>query len=156
MLIQSLLITLVASLATGGVLVNVQERDPRDLVSNPHVLIGIAPLAFQSGMSISTSRMLGFGDELPITVLTSTYAALAGDPQLFKSWKSPKSVFRNRRAIAIVMVAAGALIAAAVEKKSIGMVATLWMAAGIKAVLTLAVASLFPQKKENEIASSAV
>lgn len=123
------------------------DEDPHALLADARILIGIAPLAFQSGMTIATSRMIGFGNEIPVTVYTSTYAALAGDPELFKLWPPSANKSRNRRIVAVICVFAGALIATWIEVKSIGMTAVLWMAAGIKLLLAVTVAILFPQKE---------
>ena len=119
------------------------------LLKDPRVLIGIAPLSLQSGMTIATSRMIGFGNEIPVVVYTSTYAALAGDKNLFKLWPPSANKPRNRRIVAVVCVFVGAIIATWVEIKSVGMVAVLWMAAGIKFVLA-AVVALILQTDTNE------
>ena len=138
-----MLIVLAASLATGGVTISDQDGSSAWVLHNPRMLISIAPLAFQSGMTIATSRLLGFGNEIPVTVYTSTYAALAADPKLFQL-RGNKS--RDRRVAAVICVFAGALVATWVEKRSAGILVTFWMSAGIKLVLTATIAFAFPRK----------
>lgn len=110
------------------------------------MLIGLAPLAFQSGATIATSRLLGFGQEIPVVVYTSTYAALAGDLKLFQIHDNKP---RNIRLAAVVCVFAGALCAGWIERKSSGMVTCLWIGASIKIVLAVAVA-VFMRPKDNQ------
>nr|XP_023907891.1 uncharacterized protein LOC112019605 [Quercus suber] len=144
MLCQSMLITLSAALATSSILVSDQDHDVAEVLHNPRILIAIAPLAFQSGATIATSRLLGFGNEIPVTVYTSTYAALAADPKLFDLHGNAP---RNRRVAAVVCVFAGAFVATWVEKKGAGTLVTLWASAGIKLVLSSIVAFVFPQRE---------
>ena len=143
-LLQGLLIVLAAALATGGVLVS--ERDANDdehysVLQNVDILIGLAPLAWQSGATIATSRLLSYGNEIPVVVLTSTYAALTGDPKLFEVHGNPP---RNRRIAAIICVFVGAICATWIQKNSVGMIACLWIGAGIKLLIALGVAVLMP------------
>lgn len=128
-------------------MVTEQDEPLEELLKDPRVLIGIAPLSFQSGMTIATSRMIGFGNEIPVVVYTSTYAALAGDANLFKLWPPSANKPRNRRIVAVLCVFAGAIVATWIEVASIGMMATLWMGMGTKLVLACSVALLLPQKE---------
>lgn len=149
-LTQACLITVAAALATAHVLVT--DGDSNDNVAavleDARILIAIGPLAFQSGATIATSRLLGFGNEIPVTVYTSTYAALAADPKLFVLPGRNKP--RDRRVLAVISIFSGALIAAWLERRSVGPIATFWMAAGIKFILAAAVALLFPRLKPAE------
>ncbi|KAL9065069.1 MAG: hypothetical protein Q9157_007606 [Trypethelium eluteriae] len=142
-LVQAALIVLAASLATGAVTISDNDGSSEWVLHNPRMLISIGPLAFQSGMTIATSRLLGFGTEIPVTVYTSTYAALAADPKLFHLRGNKP---RDRRIAAIICVFAGAFVATWAEKRSAGIIVTFWMSAGIKLILVAAIASVFPRK----------
>ena len=134
-LLQGLLIALGAILTTTSIIATEQGNSMEErfeVFADPAMLIGFAPLAFQSGATIASSRVLGFGGEIPVTVLTSTYAALASDPNLFKL-KGNKP--RNRRVGAVLCLFLGAICATWIQVKSIGMTACLWFGAGIKLVI---------------------
>jgi len=92
-------------------------------------------LSFQAGMQSVTARQLGL-NEIPTTVLTSLLCDLGNDEKLFvglnDNWK------RNRRIAAFVSLLVGAIIGGWLSRTSGGMPAALWMAAGVKACLTLA------------------
>ena len=103
-------------------------------------------MAFQSGATIATSRLLGFGNEIPVTVYTSTYAALAADPKLFHLRGNRP---RDRRVAAVICVFAGAFAATWAERKSEGILVTFWISAGIKIILAGIVAFAFPKKQES-------
>jgi uncharacterized membrane protein YoaK (UPF0700 family) len=147
MLLQAILCTVAAALATGHVLISDSEfgGNAAAVLRDPRILIPIGPLAFQSGATITTSRLIGFGNEIPVTVYTSTYAALAGDPNLFAL--PTKNKPRDRRVLAVISIFCGAFISTWLERKSIGPIATFWMAAGIKFCLAASVAMLFPRAK---------
>ena len=149
-LLQCLLITLAAGLTTGTIMLTDEKDDAQALFTNARIMIGIAPLAIQSGMTIATSRIIGLGNEIPVVVYTSTYAALAGDPNLFKLWPPSANKPRNRRIVAVICVFGGALVATWLEARSIGMIAVLWMSAGIKLVLALMVAIVIPRQEERK------
>lgn len=136
-LIQALLIGVAAVLATVSILITDQDEDTSSVLHDARILIAIAPLAFQSGATIATSRLLGLGNEIPATVYTSTYAALAADPKLFNLHGNMP---RTRRIAAVLCIFAGAFIATWLEKKGIGMTATFWMSAGIKLVIATTIA----------------
>jgi hypothetical protein len=143
---QACLITVAAALATAGILAldGPSYSDSAAVLQSPHILIGIGPLAFQSGATIAASRLLGFGNEIPVTVYTSTYAALAGDPNLFAL--PTKNKPRDRRVIAVICIFSGALIGTWLEARSVGAIATFWMSAGIKFIIAAAVATIFKAK----------
>ena len=112
------------------------------MYNDPHIIGAIPLLAFQSGATIATSRLLGYGNEIPVNVLTSTYAALATDTRLL-AWKNTP---RNRRVGACVCVLGGALCAAWIHKVGPGIVGCLWVGAGLKIVMALAVGLFMPAK----------
>lgn len=141
MLIQGLLICLCAALITAGITPTVTNGG-EDPLLRPEIMGGIAPLAFQTGMQIATSRLLGFGQEIPVNVLTSTYAALAADTKIFVWDNKP----RNRRLAAVVLFFGGALCATWILKVGPGTVLAIWLGAGIKLVTALAVGLFMPEK----------
>ncbi|CAK3783111.1 Hypothetical predicted protein [Lecanosticta acicola] len=144
--LQALLITLSAALATASIAISDRNTtNPSVILHDPRILVSVAPLAFQSGATIATSRLLGFGNEIPVTVYTSTYAALAADPKLFHLHGNTP---RNRRVAAVVCVFAGAFVATWAEKRSEGVLVTFWTSAGIKFVLAGVVAFVFPRKED--------
>ncbi|KAF2725667.1 hypothetical protein K431DRAFT_336154 [Polychaeton citri CBS 116435] len=142
-LFQAILITVAAALATSSILITDQHHGAHGVLDDARILIAIGPLAFQSGATIATSRLVGYGNEIPCCVYTSTFAALAADPKLFHLHGNAP---RNRRVAAVIAVFSGAFVATWLEKASVGAVATFWMAAGIKYALAAAVC-LLPQKQ---------
>lgn len=113
---------------------------PQDLLGgghalhNPLILTALPPLAFQSGIQIATSRILGF-NELPVNVLTSSYADFTGDPNLFR-WRNEK---RNRRLGGMLGVLVGAIVAAWMMRKGVRVGDVLWVAAALKGVVVVGV-----------------
>ena len=148
LIVQALVLILTAALTTAELIITESDEGLTALLQDPRLLNGIAPLAFHSGMTIALSRVMGMVNELPVVVYTTTYAALAGDPDLFKMWPPSANKPRNRRIIAICCIFAGAVVATWIETRSAGMVATLWLAAGIKLALAVAMAGLFPEAVE--------
>lgn len=145
-LIQGLLIVLAAAL-TSTTLVPTDNGSDEPIAGDIRIVTAFPPLAFQSGMTIATSRMLGF-NELPVNVLTSTYADLAGDPNLF-ALRNDK---RDRRVLAVLSLAGGALCAAWMMKMGPGIVGVLWLAAGLKLVVGVGVFLLAqPAEGEEEV-----
>lgn len=137
LLTQALLILLAAALVTPSGLVphNPAGRlTPSIMEATLHktqIVSLLPPLAFQSGMQIATSRLLGF-NELPVNVLTSTYCDLMGDPKLFVIRASnPK---RNRRAASVVLLLAGSIMAGWLMRSSAGLMGVFWVAGGIKLI----------------------
>lgn len=125
--IQGLLIILGAALVTGG-LVPVDDGSVTGTVlDNVRIVTAIPPLAFQSGAQIAQSRLLAF-NELPVNVLTSTYADLMGDPKLF----ARRNVKRDRRVLSVLCLVAGALCSTWIMKKGPGIEVVLWIGAGLK------------------------
>lgn len=86
-------------------------------------------------MQSVTARQLGL-NEIPTTVITSILTDLGNDGELFagplKNWK------RNRRFLAVVCILLGAIIGGWLSRTGNGMPTGIWLAAGIKACLTVA------------------
>lgn len=106
--------------------------DTSRVINNIKIVALLPPLAFQSGMQIATSRLLGF-NELPINVLTSTYCDLMGDAALF----GRKNLKRNRRVIAVVLLLAGAIASGWLLRSRAGLIGPLWLAGGVKLLVAL-------------------
>jgi hypothetical protein len=115
-----------------------------EVLSNVRIVGALPPLAFQSGAQIITSRLLAY-NELPVNVLTSTYADLMGDKDLFKLHGNVK---RNRRLAAVFWLLAGAFVAAWMMKKGPGIVGTLWLGAGIKLAVGMGVLVFMVSKED--------
>lgn len=136
LLLQALLILLAAALTTPSNLVpqNPTGKFPVEVAEatlrNTRIVSLIPPLAFQSGMQIATSRLLGF-NELPVNVLTSTYCDLMGDARLFVAHANPK---RNRRAASVLLLLAGSIVSGWLMRSSAGLMGVFWLAGGIKAL----------------------
>lgn len=144
--IQGLFIVIAAALATPEGLIPQNpggtsrgESNPPDIIENIHVVALIPALAFQSGMQIATSRLLGFS-ELPVNVLTSTYCDLMGDFKLF----ALNNVKRNRRVAAVVLLLTGAIASGWIMRSYAGLEGVLWIAAGIKMVTGIAMFIFLP------------
>ncbi|PNS19300.1 hypothetical protein CAC42_2477 [Sphaceloma murrayae] len=98
------------------------------VLENVHIVAVIPPLAFQAGMQIATSRLLGF-NELPVNVLTSTYCDIMGDKHVLKRDNEK----RNRRVASVVLLLAGAVGAGWIMRSRAGTEGALFVAAAIKA-----------------------
>jgi len=133
-LAQALLIILAAVLAVTG-LTPQDYGEMGDVLGDILIVMAVPPLAFQSGMQIAASRLLGF-NELPTCVLTSSYADIAGDAKLFTTLDNPK---RNRRIASAVLLLVGAIVAAWIMRSGVGLHVVLWIAAGLKLMLVLGV-----------------
>ena len=108
------------------------------------VFAAIPFLAFQSGAQVATSRPLGY-NEIPTTVLTTTFNDLAGDPDALK-WRNPK---RDRRVGAVVMLLLGGICGGWLSRAKTGLALVLWLGAVIK--LGLGVVWLFfRERREHE------
>ncbi|KAG6362469.1 hypothetical protein INS49_010699 [Diaporthe citri] len=97
-------------------------------------LLPVALLAFQFGGQIVTSRVLGF-NEVPTNVLTSLYCDLFSDPLIIAP--IGKNVKRNRRVVAVLLMVAGGIIGAWLQKSKAGMPAALWIGGAIKMVIAV-------------------
>lgn len=97
-------------------------------------LLPVALLAFQFGGQIVTSRVLGF-NEVPTNVLTSLYCDLFSDPLIIAP--IGRNVKRNRRVVAVLLMVAGGIIGAWLQKSKAGMPAALWIGGAIKMCITV-------------------
>lgn len=128
-------------------LIPTDSQEQNQGILNDTRIIGALPsLAFQAGSTMATSRAMGYGGEIPVNVLTSTYAALATDTRLFQKDNPP----RNRRVIAVLCLASGALCAAWLQREGPGIKAVLWFGAGIKLVIAIAVIIFLPAAEDDE------
>lgn len=141
--VQSGLIILSAALATPEGLIPQKSASAKpnsaDELTTALVVALIPPLAFQSGMQIASSRLLGY-NELPVNVLTSTYCDLAGDFNLF----ALNNVKRNRRAAAALLLLLGAICSGWLMRSAGGLKSVLWLAGGIKLMVAMAILGLAP------------
>lgn len=143
---QALCIAIAAIIASLHLIpMNNRDEGP-SILGDPRIIGALPALAFQSGATIATSRLLGYGNEIPVNVLTSTYAALATDPKLLKL----RNISRDRRVGACACVVAGALCSAWIMKKGPGFILVLWLCAAVKAAITLSVLFLFSSKGVDE------
>ncbi|KUI57841.1 hypothetical protein VP1G_05165 [Cytospora mali] len=102
--------------------------------TNDMTLAPLALLAFQFGGQIVTSRVLGF-NEVPTNVLTSLYCDLLSDPQILAPVS--KNVKRNRRVSAIILMIAGGILGAWLQRSRAGMPAALWIAGAVKMAIAV-------------------
>jgi uncharacterized membrane protein YoaK (UPF0700 family) len=101
-----------------------------------HVVVPLALLAFQSSGQAVASRVLQYNG-LPSVVLTSTYCDLFSDPKLFTVGLT-ENPERNRRAVAPILLLAGACSGGLFAKSPIGLAGALWTAVGLKACIVCA------------------
>jgi hypothetical protein len=147
--LQALLLVLSAALATPAGLIPQNpgntsrgHPEPASVVQNIRIVSLLPPLALQSGMQIATSRLMGY-NELPVNVLTSTYCDLMGDFNLL----ALNNVRRNRRAAAAVLLLIGSIASGWLMRSSGGLESVLWIAAGIKLVVSVAMFVYMPVLK---------
>lgn len=149
--VQGLFIVIAAGLASPADLI--PQNPPRtsrntlappEIVQDVRIVALIPPLAFQNGIQIATSRLLGFS-ELPVNVLTSTYCDLMGDFKLL----ALNNVKRNRRAAAVVLLLTGSIISGWMMRSSAGLMGVLWLAASIKLAVGIAMFLFLPQQHES-------
>nr|POE85129.1 hypothetical protein CFP56_68698 [Quercus suber] len=122
------------------------QLDPASVIDDILIVALIPPLAFQSGIQIASSRILGF-NELPVNVLTSTYCDLMGDFNLF----ALNNVRRNRRAAAVLLLLAGAIASGWLLRSSGGLPAVLWLSGGIKLLTAVAMFCFLPPAREKNL-----
>jgi hypothetical protein len=108
-----------------------KPEDPRAPIEWMQVL-PISLLAFQAGGQICASRILAL-DEIPTVVVTTLLCDLLVDPKLTAK-SNPR---RNRRAGAFLALFLGAMTAGGLSKTT-GMASSIWLAMGLKMVITLA------------------
>ncbi|KAK6438064.1 hypothetical protein LTR95_005738 [Oleoguttula sp. CCFEE 5521] len=151
-LAQGFLILISAALATAPDLIpqnpgNTSRTtpEPRDVLHNIRIVSLLPPLAFQSGMQIASSRLLGY-NELPVNVLTSTYCDLMGDFRLF----ALNNVKRDRRAAAVVLLLVGAIVSGWLMRSRGGLPSVLWISAGVKILTGLGMLVFMPVARTEE------
>lgn len=144
--IQGLFILLAAALATPeGFLpqnpgsTSRTTREPEEIIRNIKIVALLPPLAFQSGMQIAASRLLGY-NELPVNVLTSTYCDIMLDPKL----TALNNVKRNRRVAAVILLLIGAICSGWLMRSAGGLPSVLWLAGGIKVITGIAAFVFLP------------
>jgi hypothetical protein len=91
-------------------------------------------LGFQAAQQSVAARQFGLR-EIPTTVLTSVYCDLGNDPKLFAPLQ--ENCPRNRRVASAVMILTGAIAGGWMSRSKEGMALGLWVAAGIKAFITV-------------------
>ncbi|KAK2791787.1 hypothetical protein FQN52_004470 [Onygenales sp. PD_12] len=127
--IQTLAILTASVLVQTGV-VDSKHDNPSDAIDWMQVL-PIALLAFQAGGQIVASRVLRM-DEIPTLVLTTALCDLLVD--LKGGWHDNPA--RNRRIGTCVALFIGAMVSGGLSKAA-GLSSSLWLATGVKVVITL-------------------
>ncbi|EER25518.1 hypothetical protein CPC735_066180 [Coccidioides posadasii C735 delta SOWgp] len=94
-------------------------------------MVPIALLAFQAAGQIVTSRMVQV-EEIPTVVLTTVLADLFIDPRVL----AKTNLVRNRRGATVLALFGGAMLSGALTK-AVDLSCSLWLAAGIKGVITI-------------------
>ena len=148
---QTLLLLVGASLEQSGLIpvprglrtpVAADPDDPR-LIE----LLPIGVLAVQGGGQVVASRILGFM-EVPTTVVTTAYCDVFFDPLLFRAHNAR----RDRMAATIVLLLLGGIAGGWLSRSEGRMASVLWIAAALKA--SISVAWLFyrspPAEREEE------
>ncbi|KAI9666989.1 MAG: hypothetical protein M1829_005596 [Trizodia sp. TS-e1964] len=123
--LQASSIWIAAALVTASVI----PEDP----NSTRILIAIPFIAWQFGAQIATSRFLGFA-EIPTTVLTSLYYAIASDDLLLAA----QNAKRNRRVASVVFLLSGAISGGWISRSEAGLAGVLWAGGGLKLLLGLA------------------
>jgi uncharacterized membrane protein YoaK (UPF0700 family) len=129
-LLQTVLICIAAALVQGRVVPGLKPGSSEAFVQ----LVPLAMLSFQAAQQSVAARQFGLR-EIPTTVLTSVYCDLGNDLGLFSPVRSNWP--RNRRIASAVMILSGAISGGWLIKSSDGMALGLWVAAGIKACITV-------------------
>ena len=131
-LLQTLIIFVTAAIVEGGVVDGTVQIVVRQIHWNQE--IPIALLSFQAAGQMVGSRVLNLS-EIPTVVLTSVLCDFASDSKLVSPITS--NAKRNRRFLAFVMILVGAIAGGWIAKASKGMRAVLWIAGGIKLLVTV-------------------
>ncbi|KAL8699679.1 MAG: hypothetical protein Q9201_005864 [Fulgogasparrea decipioides] len=131
-LLQSLIMLFVAALAQGGVVNGLLSTVPDDVDWLQE--IPVALLSFQAAGQLAGSRALNL-HEIPTVVVTSLIYDFGSDPALLQSWS--RNVKRNRRGLAFLGILAGAIVGGWIDRRTERMESALWLAAGIKVVITI-------------------
>lgn len=96
-------------------------------------IVPIALLAFQAAGQIVTSRLVGV-DEMPTLVVTTVLCDMLIDPNLLGGFR--KNPSRNRRVAMFIALFLGAMVSGILAKEA-GLSCPLWIAAALKAVVTV-------------------
>lgn len=141
-LTQTIFITVAAAIVQTGVVDGAYPSKTRGAVivgdvdggSMPDFtdLAVVALLSFQAAGQIVNSRGLGVG-EVPTVVITSLLCDLLGDPALLARANGK----RDRRAVAFVLTLVGAITGGWLSKAIGAVQPSLWIAAAIKALITV-------------------
>ena len=132
-LLQTIFVFVAAGIVEGGAIDGAVPSTTRDIVWNQ--LAPIALLSFQAAGQIVGSRALGIG-EIPTVVITSLLCDLFSDPNIANPLQ--KNAKRNRRAVAFALTVVGAIAGGWISKASSGVEAALWVAGGMKGLITFA------------------
>ncbi|TKX22082.1 hypothetical protein C1H76_5715 [Elsinoe australis] len=112
------------------------------VIDNIRIVSLLPPLAFQAGIQIATSRLLGY-NELPVNVVTSTYCDIMGDNALLR----PHNTKRNRRLAAVALVLIGAVASGWLMRSAGGLQSALFLAGGIKFIVAVAAFAFLKRDK---------
>ena len=142
-LFQSIIIFIAAAIIEGGAVNGSLATLTNDIEWRTE--LPIALLSFQSAGQISSSRILNLS-EIPTVVLTSMMFDIFSDTKLISPLT--KNVKRNRRVIAFLCILVGAVASGFIAQGTGRIQIPLWIAAGIKTVVTIAW-MIWPEKKAN-------
>lgn len=131
--LQAAITCVVAAIIQAGVVNGALDTIDRDIMWKDEIPISL--LSFQAAGQIIGSRVLGVM-EIPSVVLTSMLCDIASDPDLAAPLKG--NIKRNRRALAFTCILAGAIVGGYVGKATGRMQFDLWIAGGIKVLITTA------------------
>ncbi|EEP81386.1 predicted protein [Uncinocarpus reesii 1704] len=124
-----------AAILASSILVETGVVDSQIAASNKGIhwlqMVPITLLAFQAAGQIVTSRMVQV-EEIPTVVLTTVLADLLIDPRLV----TKVNPVRNRRIATALALFSGAMLSGGLTKL-VGLSCSLWLAAGIKGVITI-------------------
>jgi hypothetical protein len=132
-LLQTIFVFVAAAIIQGRAIDGSIPSRTHEIVWNQ--LAPIALLSFQAAGQIVGSRSLGLG-EIPTVVITSLLCDLFSDPAIASPIK--QNVKRNRRVVAFSLTMVGAIAGGWISKATSGVEAALWVAGGIKGLITVA------------------
>ena len=130
---QTIVVFIVAAVIQGGVVNGSLDTISKDI--NWWELLPIALLSFQAAGQITESRALGV-PEIPTVVVTSMIHDFFADPKLAAPLGS--NVKRNRRVLAFFSLLVGAVAGGFIAESTHRMQIPLWIAGGLKLVITCA------------------
>lgn len=140
--LQAVMVFVVAAVIQTGVVNGALDTLGTEIMWKDEIPISL--LSFQAAGQIIGSRALGVS-EIPSVVLTSMLCDIASDPNL--AAPLTKNAKRNRRALAFTCILVGAIVGGYIGKATKRMQIDLWIAGGLKVLIT--VAWLFwPEQKE--------